>query len=567
MFFDSNLILASLSLGGVLLVSEAERLPVFSYSTYQHDPNLLTTLFLALFFGVLLVGKYFKPSTKRTPPALIIALALALSGAVLGILTPAGYLAPWVSFLCDVIHSMLWPVFLYAWIREMLPLGYSYTIQSFALGLIVVGILNFLSMAMNTLVSIVVITLLPLLSGILLLKVKTPEHAYASEVSFGQSGKRTTKQYLQFFFFCIIPLVCFTVVFGNVHLSWNTLQDGSGMSLIVQLGVATGTLVAGISVYGLYAIGTLRKYNSIVMLILVAFTLFSIWLSTYTNGSLVFLYAAFLNIAQKGTFLLIFLAPFRGPWRDPLFGWCASMCAFLYGTFISSIVMSFNAEMVLVAFAVIALCLLMVSAVAMLVNDIEGSKFSQAGSNRTISAPQSSEMNDTTSADPHQTELTMSPSSHELYEDRKKDTSSSSAPSYAAKPTEYANETSENASARAHETIGSKTSSDQLDQAVTPPSPTETDAISTAMPQSSTPLHSKDEEYVAYMRLVQEFALTRREADVLSLAIHGRTAEPIAKTLGISPATAKTHLRNIYNKLGIHTQQEVIDLMEAYLHR
>lgn len=497
-------------------MSEAERLPIFSYTAYSYDPSPLTSLFLAAFFGALLAVKYFRSSAKRTPAVLIALLALALSATMVGILIPAGYLDPWICNLCDTVHSMLWPVFLYVWVREMLPLGYSYTIQSFALGLITVAALNFLSMAMNTVVAIVIIALLPLISAFLLMAVKAPEHSYASEVSFPHCGETDKKQRLQFLMFTIIPLACFAIVFGNIHLSWNTLQDGSTVSLIVQLGVATGTLLAGLGVYGLYAIGTLRKYTSIVMLILIAFTLFSIWLSSYTNGNLVFLYAAFLNVAQKGVFMLIFLALFRGPWHDPLFGWSASMCAFLYGTYVSSLIMYLNTEMILVAFAVISACLLIVSSVAMLVNDIDEAKlYHPTSANNSVSGEFTSEsFHPTIATDP-------------------------AIPAPEIQPAEVSASTSPATS--------------EVTPPVSVPS-TDTSAIS----------YSKDDEYLACMRLTQEFSLTRREADVLSLLIHGRTAEPIAKTLGISHATAKTHLRNIYNKLGVHTQQEVIDLMEAY---
>lgn len=538
-FFDSNLIVASLSLGGMLLVSEAERLPTLSYIAYQNEQSLLGSILGALFFGALLVGKYFKSSTKRTPPVLIMLLAIVLSSALIGVLAPAGVLPPEVCVLCDIAHSLFWPVFLYAWIREVLPLGYSYTMQSFALGLIVLGALNLLSMAMNTIVSIVVIALMPLISGALLICVKAPGRSYEPEAHFAHTQEATSKRHILIALFTIIPLACFAIVFGNVHLSWNALQDGSGMSLIVQLGVAAGTLLAGLGVYGLYAIGTLRKYSSIVMLILIAFTLFSIWLSTYTNGNLVFLYAAFLNIAQKGVFLLIFLAPFKGPWQDPLFGWCASMCAFLYGTIISSILMSFHAEMILVAFAVIALCLLMVCAVATLVNDIEGSKFSS-----TLNEPtDQSEAAQAIDPEPNRTRT------HQLL------STESSA-------------TATNDDTRAETEITADKSAETEPFNKTEGEPSIPSADSAESPESTFPAHhSKDEEYVAYMRLVQEFTLTRREADVLSLLVHGRTAEPIAKTLGISPATAKTHIRNVYTKLNVHTQQEVIDLLEAYLHR
>jgi DNA-binding CsgD family transcriptional regulator len=57
--------------------------------------------------------------------------------------------------------------------------------------------------------------------------------------------------------------------------------------------------------------------------------------------------------------------------------------------------------------------------------------------------------------------------------------------------------------------------------------------------------------------------LTAREQDVLVLLAKGRNAEHIAGELVISLYTAKTHIQRIYFKLDVHSQQEVIDLVES----
>lgn len=46
-------------------------------------------------------------------------------------------------------------------------------------------------------------------------------------------------------------------------------------------------------------------------------------------------------------------------------------------------------------------------------------------------------------------------------------------------------------------------------------------------------------------------ALSPREHEILALTADGRSAPDIAKDLQISTATVKTHLRNIYEKLGV----------------
>jgi DNA-binding CsgD family transcriptional regulator len=48
--------------------------------------------------------------------------------------------------------------------------------------------------------------------------------------------------------------------------------------------------------------------------------------------------------------------------------------------------------------------------------------------------------------------------------------------------------------------------------------------------------------------------LTERELDVLALVAHGLTNRQISRRLFISPATVRTHLEHIYDKLGVHSR-------------
>jgi DNA-binding NarL/FixJ family response regulator len=52
--------------------------------------------------------------------------------------------------------------------------------------------------------------------------------------------------------------------------------------------------------------------------------------------------------------------------------------------------------------------------------------------------------------------------------------------------------------------------------------------------------------------------LTAREQEVLKLAARGRTSAQIARLLSISPRTAETHRSNIYKKLHIRNQADLI---------
>ena len=61
--------------------------------------------------------------------------------------------------------------------------------------------------------------------------------------------------------------------------------------------------------------------------------------------------------------------------------------------------------------------------------------------------------------------------------------------------------------------------------------------------------------------IAQEYRLTQREEEVLELLAQGMKASAIAEELFISTSTAKSHIRNIYAKLGIHTQSELLLLV------
>jgi DNA-binding NarL/FixJ family response regulator len=56
----------------------------------------------------------------------------------------------------------------------------------------------------------------------------------------------------------------------------------------------------------------------------------------------------------------------------------------------------------------------------------------------------------------------------------------------------------------------------------------------------------------------QDFNLTAREKDILRSLVKGNSFKMIASDLDISFETVKTHIRNIYGKLQVHTQTEAV---------
>ena len=61
--------------------------------------------------------------------------------------------------------------------------------------------------------------------------------------------------------------------------------------------------------------------------------------------------------------------------------------------------------------------------------------------------------------------------------------------------------------------------------------------------------------------LAQEHDLTAREAEILLMIVRGRSKGYIAENLFISENTVRSHAKHIYAKLGVHSKQEVLDML------
>ena len=65
------------------------------------------------------------------------------------------------------------------------------------------------------------------------------------------------------------------------------------------------------------------------------------------------------------------------------------------------------------------------------------------------------------------------------------------------------------------------------------------------------------------LAVVEQYGLSQRETDVLMGFAHGRTVMHLADSLCLSPNTVRSHCKTLYTKLGIHSRQELIDLVDA----
>ena len=63
-------------------------------------------------------------------------------------------------------------------------------------------------------------------------------------------------------------------------------------------------------------------------------------------------------------------------------------------------------------------------------------------------------------------------------------------------------------------------------------------------------------------RIASKYGLSKRESDVVALLDEGWRAAAIADKLVLSVSTVKNHMRSIYKKLGVHSQEELRHLIE-----
>lgn len=82
-----------------------------------------------------------------------------------------------------------------------------------------------------------------------------------------------------------------------------------------------------------------------------------------------------------------------------------------------------------------------------------------------------------------------------------------------------------------------------------------------AAPVPAVPEPAPDAQRLA--RLATEAGLTQTEEQIALLAVRGRSRAVIARELGYSANTVRNYTHTLYSKLGIHSKQELIDLVEG----
>lgn len=88
-------------------------------------------------------------------------------------------------------------------------------------------------------------------------------------------------------------------------------------------------------------------------------------------------------------------------------------------------------------------------------------------------------------------------------------------------------------------------------------------AVAAAAAESEPVLIVEDRVQRSCAALAARAQLTPRETDVLGCLAQGRNTQYMAEHLCISENTVKSHVRNVYQKLGVHSKQDIIDIINA----
>ena len=569
---------ASLSLGIFMLALESERLSALMHvgGTPSVTPIQTSLVTLAFFIvGVMVVC--LRPPCKPAPAAAIctVALASSLGVASLFFLQRDSALFA-IQFLGDLVFSLSPPVLIYFWLQRCMPFGKSFVIASFGMAAVTLGCLSILTIVLEHSVALVLVALLPLVGAALLCAVEpfgacagaagtfaenSPrEHAGNPSEGGAQAGERWSAlkamgslahhdseeaedtslgKLARNAFVRLVPFFCYALLFGSVHFSWLVHQDEESVGMWVQLGAGVGTILCGLAALALSRIRWGRALENITHLLLTAFAIVALWLSTFLASNYVFSYLVLLNIAQKLTFMLmlVFGFPFARGSSQRTSLWSIAYLSFFAGTCVSSFLGNTCTVTVLnivCAGALAVLLLVDIAGIAALYSLAPYEDSDHAGGLGTEKVTP------------------------------KRAGSEGAAPNGA----DSARFTSSEAGAGASGTGSTHLSAAETNNGMLADGTSSERSMdgSAATPRHEVQQPSNGFDHLPYTchLIAVEYDLTRREEEILQLLVRGRTASRIAETLCITTATTRTHLRNIYAKLGVHSQQDILDMYEDF---
>lgn len=464
-----------------LRVSSLQSIPVSSLDS--SFVSFLAALMLAFLAFIYKVRPRFRLHRQR-PVGILIA-----SGMSLCILYNFDILALPESSAVFFISRCLLRCFTMAlfvcWAEILLGLRARQMAVIFALSLFVLSGINALTAMLKSVSAYTIIALTPLISIFFLYwfkdRLESDDSFQRSRHNWLHSGHEGDHSLInkQATFFnswptFLLPLPCFSFIFGIIHNAWIPTQDGASVSTQIQVGAAFGTLLGGLLLLLLITYFWGRRRIELYALIALPVLILALYLTTMLEESLSFAYVIPLNIVQKYALFSIWMTPFLVPSKNhPLTIWALAELLYQIGKGLSTLTLNVITPDNVLFITCITLVFVMVSVVIGIMLDQNKSAFEESEEGMPVS------------------------SVHEITNDFPPLT---------------------------------------LEEVKSPTSNNKTS-------------------------IAQEYRLTQREEEVLELLAQGMKASAIAEELFISTSTAKSHIRNIYAKLGIHTQSELLLLV------
>lgn len=474
--------IAIIGLSLSLYASESTRMSSFQSAQPGSLASALPSIVAIAALSALLLVYRIKPTFRlHRHMTAGFAIAGALAGSAL-LVTGVAVVPPSdeLIFFSRCVRRTCELLLMLCWAEVLIPLGARSLAVVFTLSLLALGCVNALSALLKEGGAYTLLALVPFLSVACLYwfkdRLQMIDHYQPGEgiETPGQPGidrslMTASPSRASTALVFLLPLVCYSFVFGNVHFSWVPNQDRAITSLSIQLAAAVGTVLASFLLLALvthfWGRRKLELYNPLMLPLLVL----TLYLTDLLGGSLSFLYVVPLNIVQKLALLLMWIVPFLVPSkRSPLITWGAALILYQTGKVLST-ALSGASNTQLYTLASIGFVIVLIA------GNIAGIMLDHGRQGYASSVP-----ND---------------------------------PSFGGS---------------AEEAAGKETAAHVCSD------------------------------------IAKEHRLTRREEEILVLLSEGMTAVVIAETLVISTSTAKSHMRNIYAKLGVHTQGELLLLIHRH---
>ena len=296
----------------------------------------------------------------------------------------------------------------------------------------------------------------------------------------------------------LLPLLALPVPFGYVHNAWIPTQDGGVVSMLIQMSAAMGTALGGLLLVSLVMFFWGRRRIYLYMSLPIILITLAFALASSIGVPVPYFYIVLLNIAQKVTFFFVLTAPFLlSTDNAPMSSLCLSVALYQCGKAISSY-MAYTLSPDAFSAAVVAVILALIAGffVGLVVNQGKAVYKEALPGDRDATPP-----------------------------------------------------TVRHAGAG----MGAGVGTDCCGR--TPNGAAEGDAKGPSADGGPGQAPSAPVDV-----LVRRYGLSLREREVLVLLLEGRTAGDVAQELVISNATAKTHMRNLYKKVGVHSQPELMAL-------